>query len=69
MLDESERLTLEHLRELEVWTCAWYDKAIAANFVGPAYHPDEKVIRRLRGYYHAGLSPAEAAEACFGRTH
>ncbi|CAD6560030.1 hypothetical protein LMG28727_07028 [Paraburkholderia kirstenboschensis] len=69
MLDESEPLTLELLRELEVWTCAWYDKAIAANFVRSAYHPDAKVIKLLQGYYHAGLSPAEAAEACFGRRH
>lgn len=69
MLDESKPLTPEYLRELEVWTCAWYDEAIVANFVRPPYHPDEKTIERLRGYYHAGLSPTEAVEACFGRMH
>ncbi|MGF6507104.1 hypothetical protein [Paraburkholderia sp. 32] len=69
MLDESERLTLEYARELEVWTCAWYDEAVAANLVRPSYHPDATIIKRLQGYFHAGLSPAEAADACFGSSH
>ncbi len=47
MLDESERLTLEYARELEVWTCAWYDEAVAANLVHPSYHPDATIIKRL----------------------
>ncbi|WP_073431614.1 hypothetical protein [Paraburkholderia terricola] len=55
--------------ELEVWTCAWYDEAVAANFVRPPYHPDATIIKRLQGYFHAGLAPAEAAVACFGRNH
>lgn len=69
MVVEPEPLTLEYARELEVWTCAWYDEAVAANFVCPPYHPDATIIKRLQGYFHAGLAPAEAAMACFGRNH
>ena len=69
MLDDLEHPTPDHLQELDVWTCAWYDEAIEANFIHPPYHLDGKTLKRLLGYYHAGLSPAEAAEACFGRKH
>lgn len=69
MVDESALLTAEHLRELELWTCAWYDEAVVANFVRPPYQPDKETISRLQGYYRAGLSPAEAAQVCFGRKH
>ncbi|SIO48772.1 hypothetical protein SAMN05444172_2325 [Burkholderia sp. GAS332] len=69
MLDESEPIALEYVRELEVWTCAWYDEAVAANLVRPPYYPGPTIIKRLQGYFHAGLSPSEAAYACFGRRH
>lgn len=69
MLEESEPITFEYFRELEVWTCAWFDEAVAANLVSPPYHPDATIIERIRGYFHAGLSPAEAADACFGTIH
>ncbi|CAB4051881.1 hypothetical protein LMG9964_05561 [Paraburkholderia phenoliruptrix] len=69
MLKKSEPIALEYLMELELWTCAWYDEAVAANHVRPPYHPDARVIERIRRYFHAGLSPAEAADACFGMTH
>lgn len=69
MPNESESITLEYARELEMWTCAWYDEAIAANLMRPSYHPDATIIKLLQGYFRAGLSPAEAAYACFGRRH
>ena len=69
MLDELEQLTLDDAKELTMWSCAWYDQAIAMNFVGPSYHPDIMMIERLRRYFHAGFSPAEAAQACFGGKH
>ncbi len=69
MLDEPKRFTLEDVQEFSTWTYAWYDHAIAMNFVHPPYHPDDTTICRLRGYFDAGLSPTEAAEACFGRKH
>lgn len=52
MIEESESLNLEHLRDLEVWACSWYEEAIAANFVRLPYLPDEKTIKILQGYYH-----------------
>ncbi|SFT85259.1 hypothetical protein [Paraburkholderia aspalathi] len=69
MFEKSKPLTLEYARELEIWTCAWYDEAVAANFVRPPYYPDAMIIKRLQGYFHAGLAPADAAMACFGRNH
>lgn len=69
MLGQSEPLPLECARELEAWTCAWYDAAVAANLVRPPFHPDATIIKRLRGYFHGGLSPAEVADACFAGNH
>jgi hypothetical protein len=68
-MDESECDTLKHMRELERWTFAWYDEAVKAGAIGAAYSPDTATINRLRGYFRAGLSPTEAALACFGSRH
>jgi hypothetical protein len=67
MMDEAKYVTLEYLRELETWACAWYDKAVEREFISASYHPDTATLDRLRGYFKAGLSPAEAAHACFGK--
>ena len=69
MLNESEPITPQYARELEVWVFAWYDEAVAANLVRPPYHPDATLMKLLHGYFLAGLSPAEAACACFGSRH
>ncbi len=72
MFDDSIYPTLSYatdLRTLNDWTQAWYDQAIAADFIHPPYHPDTDTIDRVRGYFNAGLSPAEAAQACFGHKH
>jgi hypothetical protein len=68
-MDCSGYETLAHLRELERWTCAWYEEAIKAGTIGASYFPDTATIDRLRGYFSAGLSPTEAALACFGNRH
>jgi hypothetical protein len=68
MHDESEP-TLTGINELNTWTCAWYKHALEKNFLRLPYRPDDTMIKRIRGYFYAGLSPAEAAEACFGRKH
>jgi hypothetical protein len=68
-LNEWKLFPLEYGQELDAWTCAWYDAVIAENFARPPFHPDAVTITRLQGYFHAGLSPAEAAEACFGVRH
>jgi hypothetical protein len=68
MFDES-KLPRENEHDLDAWTCAWYDAAIARDFIRPPYHPDAATVERLYGYFHASLTPAEAAEACFARKH
>jgi hypothetical protein len=68
-MDKSEYKTLAYLRELERWTCAWYDEAVKAGMIGASYSPDIATIDRLLCYFRVGLSPTEAAFACFGRRH
>jgi hypothetical protein len=68
-MDESKCETLADLRELERWACAWYDEAVKAGAIGASYCPDTATLDRLRGYFKAGLSPTEAALACFGGRH
>ena len=69
MFNESKYVSLIYEQGLDQWTCAWYREAVEAEFICPPYYPDPATIRRLRGYFDAGLSPADAAEACFGRKH
>jgi hypothetical protein len=69
MLDESIQLAREYELELDAWTCAWYDAAVARDFIRLPYHPDAATVKRLQGYFNARLTPTEAAEACFARKH
>lgn len=68
-MDESNYLAPEHLRQLEAWATAWYDEAVKAEYIGASYHLDTVTVGRLRDYFKAGLSPAEAAQAYFGGKH
>jgi hypothetical protein len=54
---------------LEMWAYARYDYAIEAGFIHPPYFPDSLTVERMRAYFHAGLSPADAACACFTCKH
>jgi hypothetical protein len=56
-------------RKIIEWTKAWYEQAVCANFISRLYYPDREVVTRLREYYRAGLTPAEAIQACFGVSH
>jgi hypothetical protein len=69
MVDEWNLLPRQYERELDAWTCAWYDAAVARGYIPLLYHPDAATVQRLQDYFHAGLTPAEAAEACFARKH
>lgn len=69
MVDESNHLPLEYQRELDAWICAWYDAAVARGYIRSLYHPDATTVERLQCFFHAGLTPAEATEACFARKH
>jgi hypothetical protein len=61
---------------LHAWTNAVYDKAVAAGFIRPPWHPDDTTIQRLHAYFDTGLSPVacrlspvDAACACFCLKH
>jgi hypothetical protein len=69
MFNESKYVSLIYEEALDQWTRAWYDEAVEAEFIRPPYHPDPATLQRLRGYFNAGLSPAEGALACFGHRH
>ena len=69
MFHESDHLSREYERDLDAWTCAWYDAALAKDYIRSPYHPDAATLERLQSYFHSGLTPAEAAEACFARRH
>jgi hypothetical protein len=72
VFDDSNYLSLSYpwgLLDLDEWTRAWYDQALEAKFICPPYHPDAETLKCLHGYFDAGLSPAEAAQAYFGRKH
>ena len=69
MFDESNQLLREYERDLDAWTCAWYDAAVARDFIRSSYQPDAATVKLIQGYFHARLTPAEAAEACFARKH
>jgi hypothetical protein len=68
-MDGSKYATRASLRKLEAWACSWYDEAVEAEFINASYHPDTATLDRLRGYFKAGLSPAEAVDACFRGRH
>lgn len=69
MFDESKYVSPMHAQRLDRWTRAWFNEAVEAEFIRPPYHPDTATFKRLRDYFNAGLSPAEAAQACFGLQH
>jgi hypothetical protein len=55
--------------ELRAWTNAVYENAVGKGFVRVPWHPDDMTVRRLKAYFHSGLSPAEAVCACFSPSH
>lgn len=69
MFNESKYASLMYEQGLDQWTRAWYGESVQAGFIRPHYRPDPVTIKRLRGYFNAGLSPTEAAIACFGHKH
>jgi hypothetical protein len=51
--------------KLTEWTLEAFDAAIAAGFVTPPWRPSAAMRESLAGYFDAGLTPAEGAEALF----
>ncbi|TCK36712.1 hypothetical protein B0G84_5725 [Paraburkholderia sp. BL8N3] len=54
---------------VEQWTLALYDELVLAGFIRPPWFPDDRTATRMRGYFEAGLAPAEAAQAMYGTHH
>jgi hypothetical protein len=69
VVNDSNQVPREYERELDAFIYAWYDAAVARDFILSPYDPDAATVRRLHDYFHLNLSPAEAAEACFARKH
>lgn len=58
-ITEAERVKLEE------WTRSAIDAAIYTGLVTLPWRPGEHVYGALHGYYTAGLTPSEGAEALF----
>jgi hypothetical protein len=69
MFDDLKLLSVAEQLELQSWTAVWYNKVVEAGFMRPPFQPDDATVRRLHGYFNAGLSPAEAAQALFCQKH
>lgn len=61
MSDQSER----EAQMLSEWTRSALDAAVYAGHVVLPWRPREHVYGTLHGYYLAGLTPIDAAEALF----
>lgn len=62
-LSESERAKLTE------WTLVAFDEAVRAGYIVPPWRASDAMCERMIGYYEAGLTPAEAAEAAFATRH
>lgn len=51
--------------DLYAWTAALHEYALRSGLVSSAYVPDYLTLERLRIYFRSGLTPGEAARACF----
>lgn len=54
---------------LSEWTRSVYDAALHAEYIASRWRPSDGAILRLNGYFGAGLTPAEAADALFSTHH
>lgn len=55
--------------KLRDWMSRWYDHAVAQGLVRPPFLLDDAKAERLEGYFAAGLTPSEGAQAFFGPAH
>lgn len=65
MNDQSNR----EAQMIAEWTRSALDAAVYAGFVALPWRPAEYVYGTLHGYYLAGLTPGDAAEALFATRH
>jgi hypothetical protein len=71
MFIQSDQIALPFPFELDLraWATAVYEKAVGEGFIREPWEPEMAIVRRLEAYFHTGLSPAEAASACFCLNH
>jgi hypothetical protein len=56
-------------RAMRAWTWNWYHEALRAGFIAPPYQPSTENMKCLQSFFHAGLSPVDAAHICFAPKH
>lgn len=58
-------LSIVEQAKLAEWSRDTFDAAVAAGFISPPWRPSPAMREALAGYYEAGLSPADGAQALF----
>lgn len=53
------------LAKLSEWTRDAFDAVVCAGYIVPPWRPSDAMQAALAGYYSAGLTPVEGAEALF----
>ena len=48
MFNESNQRHCEYERDLDAWTCACYDAAVARDFIRSSYHPDAATVNAFK---------------------
>lgn len=66
---QPETLSEAERAKLVEWTRTAVDEIVRGEFVSLPWVPPDALYVVLHGYYCAGLSPAEAAEAVFAVRH
>jgi hypothetical protein len=61
---DSDRIVKDLPQHIIGWTKAWYEQALAANFVSFPFRVDDEMVKRLHQYFREGLTPEEALLAC-----
>ncbi|QBY55450.1 hypothetical protein [Cupriavidus oxalaticus] len=51
--------------DIYTWTAALHEYALRSGLVSNDYVPDYHTLERLRIYFRSGLTPSDAARACF----
>jgi hypothetical protein len=64
-----DNLTEAEQAALTEWTHVAFDEAVVAGYIVPPWRPTLQTYEQMHGYYSAGLSPAEAAQAMFATRH
>jgi hypothetical protein len=64
-----ETLSEADQAKLSEWTRVAFDEAVAAGYIVPPWRPTAQAYETMHGYFIAGLTPADAAQAMFATRH